>query len=97
LAVPFRDINNLIPYVNRIWLYLTPIIWPLSFLETASDIARLIQANPMFHMVGCTEPVLFNTPIHAATSGWSIVERWSWACLGIALFIRHEGHIVRHL
>ena len=33
LAVPFRDINNLIPYLNRIWLYMSPIIWPLSMLD----------------------------------------------------------------
>src|SRR5690606_26306905 len=33
LAVPFRDLNNLIPYLNRLWLYVTPIIWPIALLE----------------------------------------------------------------
>ena len=37
LAVPFRDINNLIPYLNRIWLYTSPIIWPLSMLTSMSE------------------------------------------------------------
>ncbi|MGH8916075.1 MAG: ABC transporter permease, partial [Acidimicrobiia bacterium] len=50
LAVPFRDINNLIPYVNRLWLYLSPIIWPLTFLDNASPTLRsLVELNPMFH------------------------------------------------
>ena len=37
------DINNFIPYFTRIWLYLSPIIWPLSFLESenASSFAML--------------------------------------------------------
>ena len=33
MAIPFRDINNFIPYVNRLWLYLSPIIWPITFLR----------------------------------------------------------------
>ena len=28
MAVPFRDINNFIPYINRLWLYLSPIFGP---------------------------------------------------------------------
>jgi teichoic acid transport system permease protein len=98
LVIPFRDINNLIPYVNRIWLYITPIIWPLSFLDGASDrVNSLIQANPMFHMVGLYRAVLFNTPIHMSDLIWSIVSATLVGGLGIALFIRHEGHMVRHL
>jgi teichoic acid transport system permease protein len=53
LAVPFRDINNLLPYINRIWLYLTPIIWPLSFIESADSwIKTLVRLNPMYDIVG---------------------------------------------
>ncbi|MGH8912337.1 MAG: ABC transporter permease, partial [Acidimicrobiia bacterium] len=37
MAVPFRDINNLLPYVTRIWLYLSPIIWPLSLLDNVGS------------------------------------------------------------
>ena len=37
LAIPFRDINNLIPHLNRLLLYLSPIIWPLAFLERQSE------------------------------------------------------------
>ena len=53
MAVPFRDINNFLPYVNRLWLYLSPIIWSLSFLEDADPALKtLVELNPMFHIIG---------------------------------------------
>lgn len=98
LAVPFRDINNLIPYVNRIWLYLSPVIWRLSFLENASEGAvRAVQANPMYHIISLYRSILFNTPIHMSDLLWSIGSAVVIGGLGIALFVRYEGHIVRHL
>ena len=98
LAVPFRDINNLIPYVNRIWLYLSPVIWRLPFLENASEGAvRAVQANPMYHIISLYRSILFNTPIHMSDLLWSIGSAVVIGGLGIALFVRYEGHIVRHL
>jgi teichoic acid transport system permease protein len=98
LAVPFRDINNLIPYLSRIWMYLSPILWPLSFLETADPaIARAIQLNPMFHILAVYRQVLLGTPIHAADVLWVVVSALVVGVFGIVVFVRYEGHIVRYL
>ena len=98
LAVPFRDINNLIPYINRIWLYLSPVIWRLSFLEGASDAAvRAVQTNPMYHMIGLYRSILFNTPIHMSNLLWSAGSAVLMAAVGVGLFVKYEGHIVRYL
>ena len=52
LTVPFRDINNLIPHLNRLWLYLSPIIWPLSLIEARGGWAeQLAPLNPMFGLL----------------------------------------------
>ena len=98
LAVPFRDINNLIPYINRIWLYLSPIIWPLSFLDSAPATMRtIIEVNPMFSIIGLYRSVLLGTPVHAqhliAGSIWSVAV----LIVGVGLFARYEGHMVRYL
>ncbi len=98
LAVPFRDINNLIPYINRIWLYLSPVIWRLSFLEGASEGAiRAVESNPMFHIIGLYRSILFNTPIHLTDIVWSAGSAVAVAAVGVALFIKYEGHIARYL
>ena len=99
LAVPFRDVNNFIPYLNRIWLYLSPIIWPLSLLETASmdGLARFATYNPMFSIISVYRTVLLGyefDPVALSTFAiWAVAT----GVIGIAVFIKYEGNIVRYL
>lgn len=99
LAVPFRDINNFIPYFNRIWLYLSPIIWPLSFLESdaASSFARFADDNPLFAIISVYRAALIGSPFDMDM----LIRFAIWAAVvgvvGIGVFVRYEGKIVRHL
>ena len=98
LAVPFRDINNLIPYINRIWLYLTPIIWPLSFLDSAGPtIKSLVQFNPMYDVVGLYRSALLGTPLIMDEVVGAIIWALVVGVIGVTLFVKYEGHMVRHL
>ena len=98
LAVPFRDVNNLLPYVIRLWLYLSPIIWPLTMLASMPSWAETAaKFNPLFSFLSLYRTALLGTPLDAAmlltAAGWAVVL----AAAGTALFIRYEGHMVRHL
>lgn len=98
LAVPFRDINNLLPYVNRIWLYLTPIIWPLSFLDEMSDtIQRLVRLNPMFDIVGLYRTAIMGYPFEMDMLIGAVLWSLAIGVIGIASFVKYEGHMVRYL
>jgi teichoic acid transport system permease protein len=100
LAVPFRDINNIIPYINRIWLYATPIIWPLSLLEgpRGETLATIQQFNPLFSLVAVYRAALrpdspFDPAMLMQFSIWALVI----GVVGVGLFVRYEGKIARHL
>jgi teichoic acid transport system permease protein len=99
LAVPFRDINNFIPYVTRIWLYLSPIIWPLEFLDApaAQSFAGFADLNPLFPMIAVYRAALTGGPFQPEmllqTGVWALVV----GIIGVGLFVRYEGKIVRHL
>jgi teichoic acid transport system permease protein len=110
LAVPFRDINNFIPYLNRIWLYLSPIIWPLSLLatETGQRFAPDAEANPLFLLIsvyraaltGVVEQdgeVIGPAPFDPAMLGQFALWAVGVGLIGTALFVRYEGKIARHL
>jgi teichoic acid transport system permease protein len=100
LAIPFRDINNVIPYLTRIWLYTSPIIWPLTLVDDP-DLPelghRLIQFNPMFSLIAVYRSALLGYPLDTS----SLVTAAIWAVavgsIGIALFIKYEGRMVRYL
>ncbi len=98
LVIPFRDINNLIPHFTRLWLYLSPIIWPISFVtDRAPWAADWLIVNPMVPIVDLYRWVLMGD----ALSSSSIVGSVVWAAvifvLGILSFVRFEGNMVRHI
>ena len=98
LAVPFRDINNLIPYLNRIWLYLSPIIWPLTLINSQSEtLQSLLRLNPMFPIIAVYRTALLGYPLEQA----DLVAMVAWCLVvgivGIAWFIKYEGRMVRYL
>lgn len=98
LAVPFRDINNLLPYINRIWLYLTPIIWPLSFLDSqTATIKALVRINPMYDIVGLYRSAILGNPIVMDQLVGTLVWAAVIGSIGVALFVKNEGHMVRYL
>lgn len=101
LAVPFRDINNFIPYINRLWLYLSPVIWPLSFLDNASPTMRtLVELNPMFHLIELYRTALIGYPTYPFQLEDLLISL-AWAVgtfvVGVAGFIRYETRMVRYL
>jgi len=99
LAVPFRDINNFIPYLNRIWLYLSPIIWPLSLLEEprAAELAEFAPYNPLFPLISVYRAALIGDPFDPAMLGQFAIWAVAVGLIGMALFVRYEGKIARHL
>lgn len=99
LAVPFRDINNFVPYFTRIWLYLSPIIWPLSMLETprGQEFAPLAEANPLFSLISIYRAALIGSPFDSGSLITFTIWSLAVGLFGIGLFVRYEGKIARHL
>ena len=98
LAVPFRDISNLLPYVVRIWLYLSPVIWPLSFIDNAADwVKTAVELNPMFHMISLYRAVLLGYPLQAESIFWAVAWSLVVGVAGVAMFVKYESRMVRYL
>lgn len=99
MAVPFRDINNFIPYLTRVWLYLSPIIWPLSFLESpaAQSFARFADDNPLFAIISVYRAALIGDPFDPAMLMQFAIWSGVVGVVGVGAFVWYEGKIVRHL
>ena len=100
LAVPFRDVSNLIPFLVRIWLYLSPIIWTLELLESAdvpSWLPTLMNFNPMFHFLSVYRTALlgwdFDPGALLGAGIWAVVI----VIIGTITFVRFEGRVVQYL
>jgi len=51
LTVYFRDIQHLYSVLLTIWMYLTPIIYPISIMESNPTAMAIINCNPLYHYV----------------------------------------------
>lgn len=102
LAVPFRDLKNVLPYALRIWLYVSPIIWQieqLDRLEASGNtlIAAILRFNPMFDLLSLYRAALTSSPFDPAALLTSSVWAIGAFVLGVAAFVSYESKMVRYL
>jgi teichoic acid transport system permease protein len=89
--VYFRDFSNFLPYVTRIWLFLSPVLFDIGSLAPHSLRARAIGLNPLAPMIGTWDDAL----VYNQTPQWSwLAQGTAWALVafvtGILVFIRRE-------
>ncbi len=99
LAVPFRDLNNLVPYVARIWLYTSPILYAKATIADAPDLAlRLVELNPLVPILRLYRYALAGIETDLASAFLS-ASIWAAVFLvsGALWFIKYEGRIARYV
>lgn len=98
LAVPFRDVSNLIPYLLRIWLYLSPIIWTIDLLEDVPAwVEPAMNLNPMYHILLAYRSALLGWDISAVNLAGTAISAVIFLIVGALSFIRFEGKLVNYL
>ena len=91
LTTKYRDFTVLIGFGVQLLMYVTPIAYPLSFLETNSKYASVIQYNPLSAVVEGFRFALFNKgnfQIHSLV--FSIEATLVLLLIGLFLFNRVE-------
>ncbi len=51
LTVYFRDIQHLYSVLLTVWMYLTPIVYPMSLIEGNAVLSTIISYNPLYYYV----------------------------------------------
>ena len=99
LAVPFRDVNNLLPYVNRLWLYLSPIIYPAALVldQATEPWATLYNLNPMVPILSVYRSALLGLPIDTTMIWASAIWAIGLGSIAVAMFVKYEGRMARYL
>jgi len=90
--VYFRDFANFLPYVTRIWLFLSPVLWELQTQLARHDLkSHVIALNPLSPMLGAWGDALVYNIAPPAT--W-LLEGLGWSLAafvpGTLVFIRRE-------
>jgi teichoic acid transport system permease protein len=93
MQVYFRDTTSFMPYVNRIWLYLSPVLW------TLDDVPRRFQkftavlegVNPLFSLLGGFTESLVDGVV-PEPKVWLIAMAWAFGtfAIGSLFFMSRE-------
>jgi len=87
--VYFRDVSSFLPYVMRIWLYASPVLYYVE--EVPKRYEPLIYANPLTPLLGSWSDVLIlarapNPHLMLAGAAWAVVA----FVVGMLFFISRE-------
>lgn len=65
LTVTYRDFRYVVPLLVQLWLYLSPVIYPVSILPEKWQL--LVALNPMVGIIDGFRAALLGAPLNAAT------------------------------
>jgi ABC-type polysaccharide/polyol phosphate export permease len=98
LTVFFRDLRHLIDVLFQVWFYLTPVLYPASFLENVHPTLRaLLSLNPATPIVRCFQEAIYEQRFPgAATFGLAALFAVGSLAVGLALFRRLEHQHIHY-
>ena len=97
LTVYFRDIMHLYGVLITIWMYLTPLIYPIELIE-GSWIMHIVRCNPLYYYMQYFRDVM----MYGIVPGWE----WNLICLafsvgvlaiGVLIFKRLQDRFILHI
>jgi len=88
ITVVYRDFRFVIPFMIQIWMYLTPVIYPVSFIP--EQWRWLIYLNPVLGWVDGIRATLLGEPIDWLAAGISGVLTAAILVFGLRYFERAE-------
>lgn len=77
-AFHFRDVQNFMPYLLRLWFYMSGVLYPLTdgFIETRW-VLWILQANPMWSVIEISRDALLDGEVvgwvWGLAAGWTVV------------------------
>lgn len=99
LQVYFRDTSSFLPYVVRVWMYLSPVVWlPESLAHFGGAARTWIELNPMYSMVGGYSD-LIQEGVYPPPVMWISSAVWAIAVAvgGFLFFLANERNFVVRL
>jgi lipopolysaccharide transport system permease protein len=88
LTVAYRDFTHLTPFLVQVWMYVTPVIFPVSLVPQQWQ--WLMYLNPLTGLVEGFRAAFLGKPFDVAGLGISFVVAFALFAAGVAFFEKVE-------
>ena len=88
LTVCYRDFRYVVPFMLQLWLFMTPVIYDLSFVP--EQYQWLMQLNPMAGTIDAFRAVVLDQPVDYAAWGVSTTVATATLLVGLTFFAKLE-------
>ena len=88
ITVTYRDFRFIVPFMLQIWMYVTPVIYPVSFIP--SDYRWLLYLNPIVGWVDGARSAFLGTPISWLPIFVSLITSLLLITVGLRHFSKAE-------
>ena len=83
--VYFRDTSSFLPYIMRIWLYVSPVLWSLEHIADRPMLKALAPVNPLYALVGGYGTAL-QDGVFPSWDVWLMAFGWTALALVVGCF-----------
>ena len=90
LTVHFRDLDNLLSHILRMWMYFSGVLFPIT-LAPEGWIRTLLTVNPPHTFIATARGLLLDGTLDVQAAGWALGWTISILVGGIVFFHRFEG------
>lgn len=105
LNVYFRDVQHFVGILFQVWFYLTPIVYPLTFVPERAEmfgrdlpVRRLFHLNPLVDFVEAFRALLYDLRMPSiAVLSYIVVASVVSLVTGLRLFARLQGKLAEEL
>ncbi len=88
ITVTYRDFRFIVPFMMQIWMYVTPVIYPVSFIP--ESFRWLIYLNPVVGWVSGARSAFLGTPIDWLACASSLALTAVLLFIGLRYFAKAE-------
>lgn len=88
ITVTYRDFRFIVPFMLQLWMYATPVIYPVSFIP--SDYRWLLYLNPVVGWVSGARSAFIGTPIEWLPIIISLIISIIMITIGLRHFAKAE-------
>jgi teichoic acid transport system permease protein len=98
LNVLYKDVKGVVPYIAKIWLFATPVMYTVGEIEkNAPQLLPYLQMNPLFPFFAALEDIFDGVTPPLYYLGWAALWAGAFFVIGSILFLRKERFFARRL